>query len=202
MNQYSKITPKWGKNIYNLWGCESLEFDDPEKEKIVQPLRSNPKKISFKQMLAFRKFNKIVCMDCKHYITKQCSFSNEEIEHVAQKYKSLNPKCSVCDMPLTFHHLLLKENSQETLCIMCEEAKINGTLKGKEKKKKTFKILEICEGIFILLMMILTSAEPFLDGVIDWADYFFIGLFSLMIIGFLSYYLIKRRKKKKIEEEY
>ena len=201
MNQFSKIIPKWGKNIYSFWGCESLEYEDPEKEKIIQPLKSEPKKLSFKQLLAFRKFNKIVCMDCKHYTSGQCPFSKEEIEQNAKKYKTMNPKCNVCDMPLTFHHLLLRKNSQETLCTMCEEAKINGTLEEKQKKEKKFKIGNIFQLIILIFAMFVTSIEIFLDGIFDWGDYFFIGFFSLILIGYSSYYLIKRRKKKKIEED-
>ena len=59
MNQYSKITPKWGKNRYNLWSCVSLEYQDPEKEKIALSLISGLNRISFRQI---RKLNVITCM--------------------------------------------------------------------------------------------------------------------------------------------
>ena len=199
MNHYSKITPKWGKNIYDLWSCEFLEYDDPEKEKLIQPLRSDPKKLSMKQMFAFRKFNIITCMDCKHYISRQCPFSKEEIEQAAKKYKALKPKCSGCDFPITFHQFFLQNIHHEKFCVNCEEAKINGTFKEKKKKRSSNK-LQICEGIVMIIVIFFTSAEIFFDGVIDWADYFFIGFFCLIVIGYIVYKIIKRRKKKKIEE--
>ncbi len=199
MNQYSKIIPKWGKNRYNLWSCESLEYKDPEKEKIILSLSSDPKRVSFKQI---RKLNKITCMDCKHYYSCQCPFSKEEISRIAKKYKNLKPKCSICSLPLSFHHFLLEKNSIEKLCIMCSEAKINGTLEEKKKKQKKSKKLEICELIIVLIFLFLSFMEVLFDGVIDWGDFLFYGFFGLIIIGYLSYYLIKRRKKKKIEEEF
>lgn len=200
MNQYSKIIPKWGRNMYNLWGCESLEYQDPEKEKIIQPLRSDPKKVSMKQMFAFRKLNIITCMDCKHYISRHCPFSKEEIEQAAKKYKVLKPKCSGCDFPITFHQYFLQNSHHVKLCVNCKEAKINGTFKEK-KKKKSLNKLEICEGIVMLVAIFFTSFEIFFDGVIDWADYLFYGIFGLSFIGYISYKIIKRRKIKKIEEE-
>jgi len=198
MNQYSKITPKWGKNRYNLWSCESLEYQDPEKEKTVLAMSSNFK-VYFKQI---RKLNKITCMDCKNLYNGQCPFSNEMIKQTAKKYKNLKPKCSVCSLPLSFHHFLLEKNSIEKLCIMCSEAKINGTLEEKKKKQKKSKKLEICELIIVLIFLFLSFMEVLFDGVINWGDFLFYGFFGLIIIGYLSYYLIKRRKKKKIEEEF
>ena len=197
MNHYSKITPKWGKNIYGLWSCQSLQYQDPEKEKTVLAMSSNFK-VYFKQI---RKLNKITCMDCKHYYNGQCPFSNEIIQLTAKKYKSLKPKCSVCSLPLSFHHFLLEKNSDEKLCIMCSEAKIHGTLEEKKKKQKNSKKLQICELIFIIIFSMLTYMEVLFDGVTDGGDYFFFGFLGLIIIGIFSYYLIKRRKKKKIEEE-
>jgi len=201
MNQYSKITPKWGKNIYGLWSCEFLEYDDPEMEKIVQPLRSDPKKVSMKQMFKFRKLNIIACMDCKHYLSGQCPFSKEEIEQASKKYKNVKPKCSNCSLPLTFHQFLLQNFSYEKLCVTCKEAKINGTLEEKQKKQKKTSKLFICELIIMLILMVFTFVEVLLDGVFDWGDYLFYGCIGLMVIVLLSYKIIKKRKKKKIEEE-
>ena len=198
MNQHSKIIPKWGKNRYNLWSCESLEYQDSEKEKIILDLSSNPKRVSFKQM---RKFNKIACMDCKHYITDQCPFPKEEIKQNIRRYKILKPKCSVCSMPLSFHYFLLQKYSTEKLCIMCLQAKIDGSLEEKKKKQKNSKLLEICQVIVICFSVVFTFMEDLLDGVFGVGDYIFIGLCSSIIIVFLVNYIIKRRKKKKIEEE-
>ncbi|QEE15559.1 hypothetical protein DSAG12_01385 [Promethearchaeum syntrophicum] len=197
MNQYSKIIPKWGKNRYNLWSCESLEYQDSEKEKIILSLSSDPKRVSFRQI---RKLNKIACMDCKHYITGQCPFPKEEIKQNSRRYKILKPKCSVCSMPLSFHNFLLQKYSTEKLCIMCLQAKINGSLEEKKKKNKKTKIWEILEGIGMVFIMVISTAEVFLDGVFDLGDYVFIGLFSLFIVGYLSYFFIKRRNKKKYED--
>ena len=201
MNQYSKIIPKWGKNIYGLWSCEFLEYNDPEMEKIVEPLRSDPKKVSMKQMFAFRKLNKIACMDCKYYISRQCPFSKEEIEQAAKKYKDLKPKCSGCDFPITFHQFFLQNSHHEKLCLNCKEAKINGTFKEKKKKQGLNK-MEICEGIIMIFALSFTFMEVLLDGVFDWGDFIFIGFVSLIPIGYIIYKIIKRRRKKKIEEEY
>ena len=118
-------------------------------------------------MSALRKLDVIVCRDCKHYITGQCSFSKEDIEQNAKKYKVLKPKCSACGLPLTFHQFLLNNILQEKLCINCVEAKINGTFEGKKKKLRTSKFLEICEAIFLCIMVILTSFETLMDGVFD-----------------------------------
>ncbi|MBA7581044.1 hypothetical protein ES708_22943 [subsurface metagenome] len=196
MNQYSKIVPKWGKNNYNLWSCESLQYEDPELEKIAHSISSS-QKVSFKQM---RKFNKIACMDCKHYISGQCPLSNEQINQSAKRYKNLKPKCTVCGLPLSFHHFLLYKNSHEKLCTMCLEAKNNGNLEEKKKKQKKSKILEICELIIMCFVMFFTFMDALLDGVFDWEDYFFIGFISLIPIGYIIYKIIKGRKKKKIEE--
>ena len=196
MKQYSKIIPKWGKNIYNLWDCQALEYADPEIEKIAISFGSS-KNISNKQ---FRKFNKIVCMDCKHYTTGQCPISNEEIKQNVKKYKSLKPKCSVCSMSLSFHTFLFHKNSHEQLCTMCLIAKNNGTLEEKQKKNKKSTIFEIFEGIIMIFALSFTFIEVLLDGVFDWGDYIFIGFVSLIIVGYLRYKIIKRRKKKKIEE--
>ena len=197
MNQYSNITPKWGKNRYNLWSCESLEYQDSEKEKFILALSSDPNSVSFGQM---RKFNKIACMDCKHYITGQCPFPKEEINQIAKKYKVLKPKCSVCNLPLSFHHFLLQKHSKENLCVRCKEEKINGTLKKRKKKLINSKIWVICQGIVLCGSIFIPFMEELLNGVLDLGDYIFIGLISLIFIGYLSYYLIKRRKRKKIEE--
>ena len=197
MNQYSKIPPKWGKNKYNLWSCVSLEYQDPEKEKIILSLSSNPNNVSFRQM---RKLNKIECMDCKHYITGQCPFPKEEIKQNIKNYKILKPKCSVCSMPISFHNFLLQKYSTEKLCIICLKAKNNGSLEEKKKKQKNSKKFQICELIFMIIFSMLSFMEVLFDGVIDGGDYFFFGFFGLIIIGYLSYYLIKRRIKKKIEE--
>ena len=200
MNQYSKITPKFGKNIYGLWSCESLEYNDPEKEKIIQPLRSDPKKVSIKQMFAFRKLNIITCMDCKHYISHQCLFSREEIEQAAKKYKKGIPTCSNCSLPLTFHQCFLQNNHHVKLCVTCKEAKINGTLSETQKIQKIRSKLATCEVITILFLMVFIFSTILFDGVFDWGDYIAIGFFSLLIFGFSIYFLIKRRKKRKLEE--
>ena len=196
MDQYSKIIPKWGKNRYNLWSCESLEYQDPEIEKMILSVSSS-KKVSFKQI---RQLNIITCMDCKHYTTGQCPISNEEIKQNAKKYKSLKPKCTVCNLPLSFHHFLLHKNLHEKLCIICSEAKINGSLKKRQKKQRKSKIWVIFRAICLCCPLVFFSIEIFLDGVFDWADYLFIGIFVSIFIGYISYYVIKRRKKKKIEE--
>lgn len=197
MNQYSKITPKWGKNRYNLWSCVSLEYQDPEKEKIILSLSSNPNKVTFRQM---RKLNKIACMDCRHYITGQCPFQKEEIKQSIRKYKILKPKCSVCNMPLSFHNFLLQKYSTEKLCIMCLQAKNNGSLEEKRKKQKNSKLLEICQVIVIFFSVSFTFMGELIDGVFGVGDYIFIGLCSSIIIIFLVNFIIKRRKNKKIEE--
>ena len=100
MFQNSKITPRWGKNIYNLWGCESLEYQDPEKESIVRSAAARPKGVPIKKFLKIRKFNKIVCMDCKHFISQQCPLSHLEIQEAAKKYIVLKLKCENCIIPL------------------------------------------------------------------------------------------------------
>ncbi|MHA1562746.1 MAG: hypothetical protein ACTSPA_11535 [Promethearchaeota archaeon] len=197
MNQYSKIVPKWGKNRYNLWSCESLEYQDPEKEKIILSLSSDPNRVSFRQM---RKFNKIACIDCRHYINGQCPFPKEEIKQNIRIYKILKPKCSVCSMPLSFHNFLLQKYSTEKLCIMCLQAKNNGSLEEKKKKQKNSKLWEICQGIVLIFSLVITFLADLIDGIFGVGDYIFIGLISSIIIVFLGNYIIKRQKKKKIEE--
>jgi hypothetical protein len=139
MFQKSKITPKWGKNIYNLWSCEFLEYQDPEKEKIIEPFRDDPKKVPLKKLMALRKLNKIACMDCRHYISQQCSLSQYDIQESAKKYNNVKPKCEICGFPLTFHQYLLQDFSLEKLCVPCADKKIEGTL-GKKKKKNLVQV--------------------------------------------------------------
>ncbi len=196
MNHYSKITPKWGKNRYNLWSCESLEYQDPEKEKIILFLSSDPNRVSFRQM---RKLNKIACMDCRHYITGQCPIPKEEIKQNIRRYKILKPKCSVCSMPLSFHNFMLQKYSTEKLCIMCLQAKNNGSLEEKKKKQKNSKLWEICQVIVLIFSVFITFMGDLIDGIFGVGDYIFIGLISSIII-LLGNYIIKQRKKKKIEE--
>ena len=198
MNQFSKIYPKWGKKGYNLWGCESLKYQDPEIDRIAQSFGSYPKKITFKQI---RKLKGIACRGCTHYITGQCPYSKEEIEQLVKKFKLLKPKCSVCSLPLSFHYFLFERNSPEQLCIICLEAKINGTLEERKKKTKRSKMPEILQLICMSVVLLLSTAEAFFDGVFDWGDYIFIGLFSFLFLFGLTYLLIKRKRKKKLEEE-
>ena len=96
----------------------------------------------------------------------------------------MKPKYSGCDFPITFHQFFLQNSHHEKFLLIAEKRKSMVLLK---KKKKSSNILEICEGIVMLVAIFFTSAEIFFDGVIDWADYFFIGLFSLSFIGYIIY---------------
>jgi membrane protein DedA with SNARE-associated domain len=50
------------------------------------------------------------------------------------------------------------------------------------------------------IVFLFTFGEAIFDNVFNWADYFFIGVLCLIPVGYIGYRLIRRRKRKKIEE--
>ena len=60
-----------------------------------------------------------------------------------------------------------------------------GTLKKRKKKLKNSKIWVFFQAIALFLCILIPSIEIFLDGIIDWADYLFYGIFGLSFIGYI-----------------